>query len=479
MLSLSDKFKWVYGIGAFFTLMVAWLVYAELFYVAAIIPLFLIIVGVTLFKMDWMVYLIILSTPLSLNFEQLDFGLGVILPTEPLIFGVMVVFLAKLFYDHQFDYKVLRHPITVAIIVHLIWVAFSTIPSEMPIVSLKFLLSRLWFIVVFFFILTKFFKKPENFNKFFWLYILPLMVVIIYTIYQHAIRGFEEKPAHWVMQPFFKDHTSYGALLALYIPVIIGYLFNPGFRWNLKFLAFNVLLIFIVGIIFSYTRAAWVSLIAALGVYLLIQFRVKLWMLVSSGVLILAILFTFQEDILIKLEKNRQDSSGDLAEHVESISNVASDASNLERINRWNCALRMFEERPVFGWGPGTYKFQYAPFQSSQELTIISTNFGDLGNAHSEYLGPLAEMGVLGLLTFLAIIILFYVKSIQLYYKLQNKELKVLVMSSIAGFTTYVTHGILNNFLDTDKASLPFWGFMAVIVAIDVYYKNKPAEIEG
>jgi O-antigen ligase len=202
-------------------------------------------------------------------------------------------------------------------------------------------------------------------------------------------------------------------------------------------------------------------------------------MLVSSGVLILAILFTFQEDILIKLEKNRQDSSGDLAEHVESISNVASDASNLERINRWNCALRMFEERPVFGWGPGTYKFQYAPFQSSQELTIISTNFGDLGNAHSEYLGPLAEMGVLGLLTFLAIIILFYVKSIQLYYKLQNKELKVLVMSSIAGFTTYVTHGILNNFLDTDKASLPFWGFMAVIVAIDVYYKNKPAEIEG
>ena len=305
------------------------------------------------------------------------------------------------------------------------------------------------------------------------------MVVIIYTIYQHAIRGFEEKPAHWVMQPFFKDHTSYGALLALYIPVIIGYLFNPGFRWNLKFLAFNVLLIFIVGIILSYTRAAWVSLIAALGVYLLIQFRVKLWMLVSAGVLVLAVLFTFQEDILIKLEKNRQDSSGDLAEHVESISNVASDASNLERINRWNCALRMFEERPVFGWGPGTYKFQYAPFQSSQELTIISTNFGDLGNAHSEYLGPLAEMGVLGLLTFLAIIILFYVKSIQLYYKLQNKELKVLVMSSIAGFTTYVTHGILNNFLDTDKASLPFWGFMAVIVAIDVYYKNKPAEIEG
>lgn len=445
----------------------------EVYYVAAIIPLFLIIVGIGFFKLDWMLYLIILSTPLSLNLEQMEFGLGIILPTEPLIFGAMVVFLGRLFYDHRFDAAVFKHPISIGIFIHLIWVGFTVIPSEMPVVSIKFFLSRLWFVVVFFYLMTKFFKYPENINKFFWLYIIPLMIVIIYTVYQHAIRGFEEKPAHWVMQPFFKDHTSYGALLAFYIPVLVGYLFNPGFRWNLKFIAFNVLLIFILGIILSYTRAAWLSLVAALGVYILIKLRIRLWLLLTTGFFVLAAFFTFQEQIFMKLEKNRQDSSGDLSEHVESMSNVATDASNLERINRWNCALRMFEERPVFGWGPGTYKFQYAPFQSSQELTIISTNFGDLGNAHSEYLGPLAEMGILGMLSIIAIIILFYWRAVLLYYKLEIKELKVLVMTAITGFTTYVTHGFLNNFLDTDKASLPFWGFMALVVAIDVYHKNK------
>jgi hypothetical protein len=30
-------------------------------------------------------------------------------------------------------------------------------------------------------------------------------------------------------------------------------------------------------------------------------------------------------------------------------------------------------------------------------------------------------------------------------------------------------HGTMNNFLDTDKASVPVWGFMAAIVALDLY----------
>ena len=28
----------------------------------------------------------------------------------------------------------------------------------------------------------------------------------------------------------------------------------------------------------------------------------------------------------------------------------------------------------------------------------------------------------------------------------------------------------MNDFLDTDKASVPFWGFIAILVALDLYY---------
>ncbi len=56
------------------------------------------------------------------------------------------------------------------------------------------------------------------------------------------------------------------------------------------------------------------------------------------------------------------------------MTNISSDASNLERINRWDCAISMFKERPFFGYGPGTYMFQYAKYQLKKNRTIISTN---------------------------------------------------------------------------------------------------------
>ena len=52
----------------------------------------------------------------------------------------------------------------------------------------------------------------------------------------------------------------------------------------------------------------------------------------------------------------------------------------------------------------------------------------------------------------------------------------MLGLVAITGLVTYYLHGILNNFLDTDKASVPFWGFTALLVAIDVYYRKSEAK---
>ncbi|MCI5057540.1 MAG: O-antigen ligase family protein [Flavobacteriales bacterium] len=298
------------------------------------------------------------------------------------------------------------------------------------------------------------------------------MIVILYTIINHASYGFEDKPAHWVMQPFMKDHTSYGALIAFFIPFTFIQAFRNSSRnlW-LRIGICTVLFVFIVGLIFSYTRAAWVSVVVAIVSWVLIEFKVKVRNLMLMGFGVLVVLFSFQNEILQKLEKNKQDSSEDFAEHVQSISNVASDASNLERLNRWSCAIKMFAEKPILGWGPGTYMFEYAPFQESGDLTIISTNFGDMGNAHSEYLGPLSESGFLGMLTFISLVVIILYRGIRLYYRLSG-PLKYQMLSIVLGLITYLAHGFLNNFLDTDKASIPFWGFAAMIVAIDLYHKD-------
>ena len=191
------------------------------------------------------------------------------------------------------------------------------------------------------------------------------------------------------------------------------------------------------------------------------------------------IFFTFRFEILDKLEKNKQDASANFIEHVQSISNISSDASNLERINRWQAALRMFSERPLVGWGPGTYQFEYAPFQRAKEKTVISTNLGDMGNAHSEYIGPLAESGIPGLLSVLLLVITVLYTGFKVHKKALSRQTRLLALSATLGLITYFVHGLMNNFLNTDKASVPFWGLVSIITALDLYYSSAKEETKS
>lgn len=452
---------------------------AKEFYFLSLIPFALAIFYLALFDIEKLIWFIVFTTPISMNLEDLDFGgIGMYLPTEPLMFGVMILFFLKLIADKKFDSKIINHPVTLVISAQLFWILFTSITSEMPVVSLKFLLSRMWFVFCFYFIGTQLFYKLSNYKIFFWSYIIPLSGVIIYAVIRLATYSFDEKAAHWVMEPFFKDHTSYGAILAMFLPILFVFI-NKNEKSFIKFFSLLLLLVFLIGTVLSYTRAAWVSLVGAMVLFLIYRYKVKFKYLFTISSIALFLLLLNWNNIMMSLERNSQSSSAELTEHVQSISNVSTDASNMERINRWGSAWRMFLERPIFGWGPGTYVFQYAPFQLSKDKTIISTNVGNNGNAHSEYIGPLSEQGLIGMLLVVILISVVFYRGSLLYHKLPKGQTKTVVLCTLLGLFTYVIHGFLNNYLDTDKASVPFWGFIALIVAIDVYHSDKSLEMDS
>lgn len=467
--------RWIYGASGLFVLLNALFLYFEVYWFIAI-PAALAIVAIALFKIHWLLLLITFSVPLSIGLDDVGGGLGLSVPTDPLLFGAMLVFLLRQTYEMNYDRRILTHPISVAIYFFLFWIFITALTSELPVVSLKFFLARLWFIVPFYFIAVQMFRYPDLVNKYMWMYVVPFSGVVIYTLIRQGVRGFDAHSAHWVMQPFYKDHTIYGAMLAFYIPITFMYMFNKKYDINAKILSGFFFGILMVGVVASLTRAAWVSLVGGLFLLAVIKFRIRWWILMLAGLVGIVFFLSFQTEVIHKLEKNRQDSSGDLAEHVESISNVATDASNLERLNRWSCAFRMFFESPVVGKGPGTYSFLYAPYQRSSELTVISTNFGNLGNAHSEYFGRMAEQGVPGLITFLVIIALVYVRGVPLYYQMKDRNQAMVLLATIIALTTYFIHATLNNYLDQDKAAITFWGFLAIVVAFDVYAERMPKD---
>jgi len=471
---LHKEYFWIYFISLLFIITNSFFIAFDFYYFLAF-PLLLIFLWIAFKSLRKFflitVFFVPLSIPLSFLLQKTGFDLS--LPAEPFLILILILMVLKYLKRQVPDRRILFHPVSLAISFYLAWTLMTSITSTIPLVSFKFFTARLWFIIGFYFLATQIFQKKKYFERYLWAYIIPLIAIIGYVLIRHSSYGLNnQQVAYFVVKPFYNDHTSYGAVIAMILPVLAGLFLikiKKTANWQ-KFLFLLLFLLLLVAVGFSYTRAAWLSLFVILVIWIIIRLRVNKIFVIAGLVLLCFIGFLYRSEIVIFIEKNDQTSSGKFNEHIQSIVNIRNDDSNLERLNRWGCAWRMFKEKPFFGWGPGTYMFNYAPFQISGEKTNISTNAGTGGNAHSEYLGSLSESGIFGVLSYSLVIILTIITGMRIYFKSEKRKIRILSLAILLGLITYYIHGFLNNFLDTDKFSVLFWGFTAMLVAVDIYH---------
>ena len=163
----SSQLKWLYIICGLFIAANCIFVANEFFYFT-ILPFVALLVIFYFTSLDKLLWFIVFATPLSLNLRNPDFNLGVSLPSEPFMFGILLLFVFKMFKDNTINRNLLKHPITIAIIINVFWMFITSCTSTLPVVSFKFLLSRLWFLVSFYYFGFFLFQEYKNFNKFIW-----------------------------------------------------------------------------------------------------------------------------------------------------------------------------------------------------------------------------------------------------------------------------------------------------------------------
>ena len=97
-----------------------------------LVPVALVVVWAMVASVERLLLFIVFATPLSINLEELDLGgIGISLPTEPLMVGVTLLFLIKLALERNvLDPGVLRHPVTAVIVAQMLWMALCIVPSE-------------------------------------------------------------------------------------------------------------------------------------------------------------------------------------------------------------------------------------------------------------------------------------------------------------------------------------------------------------
>jgi len=452
----------------------------EVYWLAAI-PVVLFIVWLTFYKPKLAILALAFFAPLSLKMDFKDYGLSLSVPTEPIIISLLFLFFLKILMGGEYDWRIMRQPLSFLLIFTLAWIFLTACTSTMFIVSIKSFIARLWFVTIAYFIAVQFFKSIKYVIVFVSLFTLSLAGVVVYALVRHQEWHWVQGFATYTPRPFFSDHGDYAAIVAFFIPIVLVFVIKHrvfGFN-RITQVYFGLLgLLFFAGVLFSYTRAAWLSLVVAAVFLVIFMLKIRFSSLLIFAAIIVTILISFQYNIYSSLRKNKTVSTTDFASHVASAANISTDASNTERINRWQSAFRMYKERPIFGFGPGTYMFKYAPYQLYNEMTIISTNTGSLGNAHSEYIGPLAESGFIGLIS---VILLFggaIWKGMQIIYRTHDERVKQITIGVTLGLITYFVHGFVNDYLERDKAAIPFFAFFAILTAMDLYYvKNEDKNV--
>lgn len=424
-----------------------------------------------LFKKEMFYSMAIFLIPWSVN-STIVSGSNLSAPSEIMVLGLALVAIIIGVIRPTYLKKILFHPLSFLLLIDLCWMIIASFYSDMSVYSFKRVLARFLFLLVFYLFTAHWVIKPENLIKFFLLYSLGLIVPIFVTEYHHSFYNFNPRTVYELCKPFYNDHTIYGACIAYMLPFMLIISIKSksfGFSKKISIGLWVLFFVFVIAEILAFSRAAWLSIGVSFIMFIFLKLKLKFWHFMLGLSTLIILFIQFKDPLYERAQRNENISNkGEIGEHLMSVSNVNSDASNLERINRWSSAIRMYEDRPITGFGPGTYQFVYGPYQSVYEMTYISTMAGDRGNAHSEPLTYLAETGLPGFISYLIWSLATFAFGIRAYHRAKNPIVKNMVLAAFLGFTTFFFHGMVNSFIDQVKVSSLVFGSLAIIVAADL-----------
>ncbi len=418
---------------------------------------------------DKILIFLIFILPVSAEWEATYFKLN--LPSEILL-PILLLLLAGLIQNEVLQF--FRFPTTWVAMILLGWM-WVTVPfSSDWLVSAKYtFIAEMHWAVFYIGFIYWYLKNPSK--DFWWvgMYSLTFCLVIFFSWYNHAQYNFSISTSVLTARPFYFDHAQYSTAMLMLLPLtLVGSMLparESGLSKNQKYLSLALSLIFIIGIYLSFSRATWLSaacILVFVFFIIILKFKIKHFAILGGSFLLL--FYLNLNNIKNYISGNQAISkTEDLSHHIQSITNLTKDVSNKERLNRYSCAWRMFVERPVAGFGSGTFASAYLPFQREEEMTRISvTTSGDHppgrgGGAHSEYLQALSENGIIGGLCWLFFLGFTFLTTIKIYHSKLSKRNRWIGLALGLGLLSYFIHAFFNNFLHQDKIAILFWSFLA------------------
>jgi O-antigen ligase len=435
------------------------------------LPFILVAFCYVLLDVTLLYFALIVSLPISINLLEFG-GISLDFPDEPFLLFITALF--PLLFANKNNWSVLKiilkHPIIRLLIVWMCWIALTVCTSTFPFLSIKYLLSKIWYVVPFVgMTILMVLQDVKNIQRIFLLYLLPLVLLVLFVTYQHSTLNFAFDLVTEASKPFFYNHVIYGSIVSLFFPLCIGALAMQKKYTIPWFGLLTCSLIFAIGLYFAYSRGAWAAVIFAAGIFIAVRLRIVQYCFILFFITLTAAAIFLQTDnkyleFAPKLETGIMHDN--LVDHLIATLK-GKDVSSNERFYRWVAGARMSKQKPIFGYGPNTFYENYKPYTINVFRTYVSRN-KERSTMHNYFLFMLVEQGFVGMMLYAVFIFLIFFKSQQLYHALQDDKLKKIVMTITCMLGAFFINNTLSELIENDKLGGCFLIGIGIIIGLDI-----------
>lgn len=427
-------------------------------YLGLLIPIVFGGIYMVCFRLKQLYYLLFFFIPLSIELE-LPGGLGVDFPAEPILWVLFVLTIVIVVYRGV--KKVMINYISGFIFLSLVWMIFSALISINPIISFKFIAAKLWFVLPFYILPFYLFKDKESLRSLLKSFVLGTCIAALYFFIQHYQLGLAYSQRTNAGLPIWRNHVNYACALTLCLPVL-HYLKSTSISPN-KWIYHSLGIILFVFIYFAFARIAYICIGATFLYFLILKLKASKLALIGA--------FACSTILVISMVKNDKyvllapdfDKTIMQLDFQNKISATAKgqDISTMERLNRWVAGGRMIQERPLVGFGPGTFYRSYKPYMVFSFETYVSDN-PDKSGIHNYYLMTFVEQGIMGLLIFLGFITCLILKIQRAYSESISHRKEITLVASLV--IIVLTMNLVNDMFEVLKlGSLFFFGLFILV----------------
>lgn len=389
-----------------------------------------------------------------------DNGFGTDLPTEPLLLFFSFWALLLTVSGRIQSRKLMMTPITIILMVHLSWICFSAIFAVYPVVSLKFLAAKIWYVLPLYVLFPHFIKTKDQTRKWANVLLAAVLISVVYVVINHGLTGFEFDEIGPSVSPIYRNHVNYAALLSIMVP-ICWFLIKTGDSKSRYIIALGIILF---AIYFSYSRAALITVVILCAASVLLRWRLLGVSTLVAPVLGAVMLFYLSTgNRYLHLAPNYESTVAHAKfENLLEATYRGEDISTMERLHRWLAGFKMIREKPWTGFGPNNFYFNYKPYTINSFRTYVSDN-SDRSGIHSYFLMTGAEQGIPGLLILVSIFITGILIGERKYHRAKSSYRKELIHMAILILVAVGCFNLINDLIEAVKVGAFFFIALAIL----------------